>query len=476
MSEENYPKDSSMQNLVAAKTTITKSMPAIHLTVDPKTEMTLGAAKALNAVNYLMQMKTHGSRLGAKAYRDLLGAGSVTLTAKTYEFMALMGSSSRNVAYLRKLVNEVGSIRYSWDNKLEGNNLDLGFVNMFTSGRVHNGEVVFTIPPETRDLFITDKPVAVIDFLTLHENIGSKYGLTLNDLIQQQMFRSDEKNKTFTLKDSVLRNALNIKFKVEDGEIIYSYAKPADLKRKVIDVAVKDYNEAKLEYKVVECNYNKAMGEYYWTFQIEHHSEFERRAVLSELSGEILKISTALAEFGVSDQKKSELITSANNEYDVHFLLYCIQQTKNFKPKNKAAYFLSIFSNNKQAFDDVWAVRRLELENEKIARAEKHLAFIEAQKVEFKKQYKKAYINGIAARYNTYKEFPDGFGEALLAHCTERGRTLNAHLIVDAIKSKGDIDFASPAFQSFVGTWITDNMQAEMQEFVDTQTIIIPDF
>lgn len=458
-----------------AKPTITKSLPAIHFTIDPKTEMTLGAAKAFNAINYLMQMKTHASRLGPKAYSELLGEGSVTLSAKCSEFMSLLGCGSRNMAYLKKLVDEVGKMRYSWDNGLEGHNVDSGFVNMFTLGRVHNGEVVFTIPPDTRNLLITEKPVAVIDFLTLHANIDSKHGLSLNDLIQQEMFGLSDKTKVFTLRDSVLRNALNIKFKEVNGVIKYSYPKAADLKRKVIDVAVKDYNNADLEYKVVFWDYSKQNGEYFWTFKVEHHKEVQKKAVLSELSDEMLKITTSLSDFNVSEQKKAEIISSVNDEYDVQYLLYCIKQTKSAKPSNKAGYFLTIYGNNKAAFDDIWAVRKLELENERTAKAERHKAFIQQQKDEFAKQYKKAFANSIIDRYQNHREFPGNFGQQFKAYCKERGRTLNAHQMLDALEKSAEIDFASPVFLSFVSIWINENQQNELQEYVNSQTVVLPD-
>lgn len=459
----------------APKPTITKSLQAIHFTVDPKTEMTLGAAKAFNAVNYLMQMKTHNSRLGANAYNELLGEGSVLLSVKCTEFMSLIGCGSRNFAYLKKLVSEIGKMRYSFDNNLTGDEMDYYFTNMFTSGRIVNGEVIFVIPPHTRNLLITEKPVAVIDFITLHANIESKYGMALNDLIQQEMFDCEDATKTYTIEDTVLRNALKIKCKEENGVLRYSYAQPNELQRKVLSVAIADYNQAGLEYKVTDCSYAKSLGVIYWTFTIEHVNESNRKAILAEMSDDILKVSTALIDFKVSEHRRSQLITGIKNEFDLQYLIYCIQVVKEKKPANPPAYFSTVFDSNKQVFEDIWEVRKMQIEHERIKKAERHLSFLRQQKSEFKKQFYKAYAIGVADRYNSSKEIEPKLKAALIEHCKNLGRTLKAHEILESINSNAEIDFASPVFSAFYPDWIENNCQAELNQYVNTQTMNLTD-
>jgi hypothetical protein len=455
------------------KPTITKSLQAIHFTVDPKTEMTLGAAKAFNAVNYLMQMKTHNSRLSAGAYKQLLGEGSVLLSVKSNEFMSLIGCSSRNFDYLKKLVGEIGKMRYSFDNNLTGDDMDYYFTNMFTSGRIVNGEVIFVIPPHTRDLLISEKPVAVIDFITLHANIESKYGMALNDLIQQEMYNCEETTKTFTLEDSVLRNALKIKCKEENGVLRYSYHQPHELKKKVLAVAIADYNQAGLEYRVTDYSYTKSLGVIYWTFSIEHISEHNRKAILAEMGDDILKASTALVDFKVSEHRRNQLITGIKNEFDLQYILYCIQLVKQKKPTNPAAYFSTVFDSNKQVFEEIWDVRKLEIEKERVKKAERHVSFLKQQKAEFKKQFFKAYAIAVADRYKTSKEIEPKLKEALIEHCKKLGRTLKAHEIIESINSNADIDFASPVFSAFYPDWIENNCQEELNQYVNSQTINI---
>lgn len=457
------------------KTTISKSIEAIHFTVDPKTEMTLGSAKGFNAVNYLMQVKALNSKLSASAYNELLGDSSVTIKVKCAEFMSLIGSSSRNFAYLKKLVNEIGQMRYTHDNNRLDHGMSFSFVNMFTKGEIHNGEVIFIIPPETRTLLISDKPVAVIDFITLHSKIQSKFGIALNDIIQQQMHGIESESKVFTLNDATLRNALKIKYKTVDGVVKYSYHQPHDFQRKVLQIAVDDYNNAGMEFKVTDFKYEKQLGQIYWTFFVEHYNSVKRKEVIVEFSAEILKASATLTEFKVSDFMRGQIISNISCEFDVHYLLYCIQLTKEKKADTPAAYFIAVYENNKKAFTETWEIRKLEIESEKIKRAEKHLAFIRAQKEEFRKKFYKAYASSVADQFYRTNTFPFNLEEALINHCRSMGRTLKANEILNQIKEKRDIDFASPVFASFYPDWIENNCSDELNTFINNQTLILPD-
>lgn len=456
--------------------TITKSIEAIHFTVDPQTEMTLGAAKAFNAVNYLMQVKAHGSRLSPAEYNEQLGDGAVILKTKSSEFMTLIGCGSRNFEYLKKLINELGKMRISWDNLSTGSDVEAGFFNMFSSGRIQNNEVVLVIPPHTRNLLLTEKPVAVIDFITLHTKINSKYGMAINDIIQQQMYSHDQPTKTFVMEDSVLRNALKIKFVEVDGIRKYSYKEPKELQRKVLDVAINDYNQAELDFMVTCEGYKKSMGVIYWTFSVESRVESLRKLLIAEMTNDILDASGALMEFKVADFKRKQLLADITDEYSLQYLLYCIKVTKEQKNvTNKAAYLISIHDNNKDVFGEIWEVKKTEMEAERRRRAEGHRAFIEMQKEEFKKRFIKNFSARAAEQYNLQKSFAPDFKAALEEHCRSLGRQLNAHLFLKSLNESSELDFGSPVFGGFCAKWVESNCREDLEHYVKNQTIQLPD-
>lgn len=456
--------------------TITKSIEAIHFTVDPQTEMTLGAAKAFNAVNYLMQVKAHASRLSPAEYNEQLGDGAVILKTRSSEFMTLIGCGSRNFEYLKKLINELGKMRISWDNESTGSDVEAGFLNMFTRGHIQNNEVVLVIPPHTRNLLITEKPVAVIDFITLHTKINSKYGMAINDLIQQQMYNHDQPTKTFVMEDHVLRNALKIKFVEVDGVKKYSYKEPKELQRKVLDVAINDYNQAELDF-VVKCDgYKKSMGVIYWTFSVESRAESLRKLLIAEMTDDILNASGQLMEFKVADFKRKQLLADITDEYSLQYLLYCIKLTKEAKNvANKAAYLVSIHDNNKEVFGEIWEVKKTEMEAERRKRAESHRAFIDMQKAEFKKRFIKNFSGRMAEQYNLQKQFPSEFQIGLEEHCRSLGKSLNAHEFLKSLNAADQLDFGSPVFAGFCASWVEKKCHEELDHYVKNQTITLPD-
>jgi hypothetical protein len=454
---------------------ISKSMEAIHFTVDPRTEMTLGAAKAFNAVNYLLQTKVSESRLAPHEYNERLGDGSIILRAKASEFMTLIGSSSRNYEYLKNLINELGNIRFFYDNFGAGADMDAGFLNMFTSGRIQKNEVLLVIPPHTRNILITSKPVAVIDFITLHARIKSKYSMALNDIVQQQMFDHDKPSKTFVLRDEVLRNALKIKYKEVDGVKVYSYREPNEFKRKVIEVAIKDYNESELDFTVNLDSYKKVGGTVYWTLFIESRTETLKRLLLAEMSNEIIFASKALSEFRVGDFKRNQFISEIVDDYSLQYLLYCIKLTRETKGvSNKAAYLISIYDNNKQIFKQMWEQKKVETENERLKRAENHKAYIEMQKKEFRSRYIKIMMQNMIEYYREHKIFPEIFQEELITHCSNLRKTLNANVFIKDLTENFHLDSDSPVFRSFCALYVEKHHSEELTNYVNNQTIELP--
>lgn len=454
---------------------ISKSSEAIHFKPDPKTEITLGASKAFNAVSYLMQVKARRAGLSPAAFNQQLGNSSVELVAGCQDFMRLIGCNSKNYAYLDKLVQETGKMRAVWSNEANNEELDSGFMNMFTAGRIHKSMVHFIIPPETRALLLAERPVAVIEFISLHERINSKYGMALNDLVEQEMFDAGVAGKTFMIEDHKLRNALKLKSKIVDGKTVYAYPYPTDLLRKVLNVAVPDYNQAELNHRITNYTYDKVMGSVIWTFTVITKQESEKRLVASQFSDDILAVNTALIDFKMAEAKRSQIITSIADEYELHYLLFCVQQTKETpNVENKAAYFLKCVEKNRDAFAAVWDVRRLEKENERFEKAARHQAVIVEQKENFKRQFIKAVGNSYAESYQSSKQFSPQFEVLFKAHCAKMGRALKANEILDAVNSKQDFDFLSPVYLGFCATWVTEHMTDKLAEFVNNQTIILP--
>lgn len=456
---------------------ITKSSAAIYFRTDPNTEMTLGAAKALNVVTYLIQRRAHSAGLSPDAYNRKLGEGIVELDCSSSEFMMLIGCNSKNHDYLKSMVQEAGTMRYKWDNNQSNESMSAGFINAFIKGEVVNGRVRFELPPKTRRMLLTETPVAAINFIALHEKIQSKYGMALNDLIEERTFEERKATLTFTIDDENLRKALKIRATEVDGLIKYSYPFPTDLKRKVIDRAVNDYNNANLDFQILDdYGYKKVRGTIFWTFTVISRPESERRKLALEFTDELIAANIAMTEFHLPESTRAEIISSIADEYELNYVLFCIQQTKSAKDaKNKGGYFTTCYRNNRDAFASVWEVRKLNRIKEQADRAEQHMQFISLQKENFKKQFKKSYIAEIAEIYNKDRKLPSGFETAVREFCLPKGRTLNADVFLQSVENKGDIDFNSPVFAAFISTWIAEHCQEDMNHYVESQTIQIPD-
>lgn len=397
---------------------INKSHPSIHFTLDPKVIMTGAAAKGLNAVIYAMQRQARTLADSISEYHSKIGKGNTETVMPLSEFSKLVGFKGRNYDALRATVMDMGEMKVTWSNGLDGKNGEYGFHNLFVSAKVEAGKIRFVIPCESRELFINDKNVAVIDFMKVNDCLSSKYSIFLHDLIEEQMTQQIDQNAVALLgfTDDELRNCLKVPYEINDGHKKYSYPHPSRFIDKVLKPAISEYNLADMKYCVINFHHEKGK---IWYLQVSPVSKAYIRALEINRPDELLSLIVSLKAFGLNDAKRTEITNEIQNEKQFAYLQYCVELTKEkstSKSGQQGGYFLSILKNNSDAFDKIWdencRIRALEAE---VKRRAEHEA-IDKQKSLFRSQYIKNRVDNYLSSIYENEESLDDLIESVLLH------------------------------------------------------------
>lgn len=452
---------------------INKSHPSIHFTLDPKVTMTGAAAKGLNAVIYAMQRQARTMADSIAEYHAKIGKGNSETVMAISEFSKLVGFKGRNYEALRDTIMDMGALKVTWSNGIDGKDSAYGFHNLFVSAKVEDGKIRFVIPCESRELFINDKNVAVIDFMKVNDCLSSKYSIFLHDLIEEQMTQQIDQSAIAILgfSNEELRNGLKVPYEVVDGVKQYSYPIPSKFIDKVLKPAIKEYNLADMKYRVVDYRHEKGK---LWYLEVSPVSKSYLRALEIQRPDELLDLITALKRFGLNDAKRSEITNAIANEKEFAYLQYCVELTKeksNAKSGQQGGFFLSVMKNNTDAFDKIWEekfrIRTLEAE----IRRRTELESIDKQKSDYRSQYIKNRIDTYLASVYENEEQLDDLMEAVLAHLQESGHPLLKRYKLDI---EGGIlpDQHDPMVRT-VAMKQLDISDEEIAEFVNMQPIVI---
>ncbi|WP_240224603.1 replication initiation protein [Rheinheimera hassiensis] len=400
------------------RTLITKSHPSIHFTLDPKVSMTGAAAKGLNALIYAMQRQARYLSDNITEYHAKLGKGNTVIQMPISEFAKLIGVSSRNYQAFKKTIYEMGDMKVTWSNDEKGAAGNFGFHNLFVRAEVKDSGLEFVIPPESRELFINDKNVAVIDFVKVADCLSSKYSIFLHDIIEESMNGIADHSQVNVLQftNEELRNALKVPYDLKAGEKTYSYPQPSRFIDKVLKPAVSEYNAAEMKYHILGYNHDRGRV---WHFEIIPLSKTYIRRLELERPDELHALIMAMKQFGLNELNRSEFINSVVDEKDFEYLLYCKDVTlKNTRKVNGNAggFFRTVFKNNSEQFNKIWEIACKEREIASVARRNKEQEHIDKQKEAHKTAYIKNRIDAFLKPIYENEDALDEFMEALMVH------------------------------------------------------------
>jgi hypothetical protein len=452
---------------------INKSHPSIHFTLDPKVTMTGAAAKGLNAVIYAMQRQARTMADSIVEYHAKIGRGNSETVMAISEFSKLVGFKGRNYEALRDTIMDMGALKVTWSNGVEGKDGAYGFHNLFVSAKVEDGKIRFVIPCESRELFINDKNVAVIDFMKVNDCLSSKYSIFLHDLIEEQMTQQVDQSAIAILgfSNEELRNGLKVPYEMVDGVKQYSYPIPSKFIDKVLKPAIREYNEADMKYRVVDYRHEKGRV---WYLEISPVSKSYLRALELQRPDEILELITALKGFGLNDAKRSEITNSIANEKEFAYLQYCVDLTREkstAKSGQQGGFFLSVLKNNTDAFDKIWEeksrIRTLEAE----VRRRTELDAIDRQKSEYRSQYIKNRIDSYLATVFENEDQMDELMEAVLLYLHESGHPLYKRYKLNI--EGGSLPGQDDPMVRIVAQQRLDISEDEISAFVAMQPIVI---
>lgn len=403
---------------VQSRTLINKSHPSIHFTLDPKVSMTGSAAKGLNSLIFAMQRQARQLSDSILDYHSKLGKGNTVIHMQMAEFSRLIGVSSRNYEALKRAIFEMGGLKVTWSNDETGSHANYGFHNLFVRAEVRDSLIEFVIPPESRELFINDKNVAVIDFVKVAESLSSKYSIFLHDIIEENMAKvvDHSVNNILEFTNDELRNALKVPYDFVDGKKKYSYSTPSKFIDKVLRPAITEYNAAEMKYRILGFVHVKGK---IWSLEIIPVSKSYLRQLEIERPDDLHELIVSLKHFGLNELNRNEFINSVETEKDFEYLLYCRDVTiKNSRMKNGSAggFFRTVFKNNQDTFDTIWQTSIKEREIANASKRKRELELIESQRNEYRAEYIRNRVDALLEKIYVDEDKLDEFMERLVLY------------------------------------------------------------
>jgi 3-methyladenine DNA glycosylase AlkC len=459
---------------------IKKSKEAIHYLVNPELDIPANAIKGLNALQFQLQDEIRASNLTIAEYHERLGDAPLKLRIPMSRFLALMSLKTGNYEYLRDFLGSMEDIKVKWDSVDGKGSFDIGFVNLFAAARINNRCVEFQLTKEARILLASEENVAVIDFIKVAEKLKSRYSMHMNDLIEEHM-QGRKGNQTFTIDDDTLRVALKIPYTIKDKVRIYSYKYPSELKQKVLDRVIVEYNEADMGFKInsveaIKSQFDKTVM---WSFDISSKAILLRNQVASEFSGEILEISHKLKKYGVSEASRVAILNGLVNEFEVAYAQYCIDKVAEALQRevktNPGGYLVKAMKNNRESFESVWEVRLRERQLAKKAEAARRQKKIEDQIMEHRNNFISKKVDEVVSQITLgsldYEIYRLDFQNFLKTFCISAIQRKWYKSVVN-----GDIEVSEIVKSHFFRGFLSSNLEideVEINEYIRSRSLTI---
>lgn len=457
---------------------ISKSRANIHYQLAPDTKLTTTAVKALYVFTYFIQnfAKKYDS---TAAFNSAYGTGNIEISIPKYMlFKYTVGATagdkvgSRNYKILTEVFEELKDLSITWDNKEEEGKEHRGFHRLFPGIEEFQGDVIFTVPSRVRQFFVNDSPVAVIDWVRINENISSRYGIFLNEVVEEKMYGSTENSASLNFSDDELRNALKIQYTLDSSTQTKIYSNPtrSSLKAKVLKPAIDQYNKAELNFELSNLEFSKTDN--VWYLDVHRRETQVISRIAADYPDEFLRIYDFLTRIKLSKVAKEKLVSRLTVEKEVRYILYLIdimeENTEQIK-KSISGYFMGCYEANRADFEMRWK----EIQSKQLRDIEKQkldaIANIQLQNETFRKQYKE----------NQYKKYIDDvlIGKIKSSEYLEQYKAfLKKSLMISSFKqefedltSNQSINPESMPFRGFVTEQVKID-EKECAKFISNQT------
>lgn len=456
---------------------ISKSKASIHYMLGPGVKLTTTAVKTMNVFMYFIQSLAKNLPT-ADAFNRSIGTGNLEVSIpKTLLFNYTVGASSdgksrsRNYKILNDVIAELKQLEINFDNHQEEGREDRGFMRVFPGIREYNGSVIFTVSSAAREVFVNDNTVAKIDFVRVNEEFSARYGMHLNDLIEERMFTSTENYASLAFTDEEIRNGLHVQYSLNDeGEKVYSNKDNGSLKAKVIQPAIEQYNEACLTFECLNVEFNKE--EQMWFIDIQRRKSRLFSLISREFPDEIVRIQTFFSTIKLNKAARVKLEESLISEKEVSYMLYIIEIVEENQArvtKSLSAYFVGCYQQNREKFEADWEAIKAKQLLEKQKKRLETIKTLNEQNQRFREDFIKMtqdnFREAVAVGQISSSEYRDAYSSFL-----------SKSLLIPAFKQEhqqlqesGLVCVDSMPFRSFASQHVQID-ENECQRYISNQT------
>ena len=456
---------------------IQKSRSNIHYELSPGTKMTATAAKTLYVFTYFIQSMAKKFPSIA-AFNADFGTGSTEVTIPKYQlFKYTVGAStdqktgSRNYKILRDVIDELKELSISWDNKAEEGKENRGFIRVFPSIVELNGDITFTVPSKVRQFFVDDNYVASIDWMKVNESISSRYAIFLNEIIEERMFGLSETAASLNFTDDEIRTALKVTYTVDDsGRKTYINPTLGSLKAKVLTPAITQYNDARLTFEVLNCEYRASEG--YWFIDITRRIPQLITRANTLFPDEMIRINTFFSSIRLSTSAKEKYTLTLTNEKEIRYILYLIdifEENKKRVTTSLAGYFNGCYQSNRDHFELSWEdiQNKQRLEKEKNKQLAKEA--IAKQNSQFREDFIKMQHEKFRISVLDDKVQDFSYLDAYKTFLTKSLMIPSFKQELEVLSRNGNVNADSMPFRSFVTEYVKID-ESECRLYVSRQT------
>lgn len=456
---------------------ISKSRANIHYTLEPGAKQTTTAVKTLYVFTYFIQSlaKDFGS---AVAFNRSIGTGLLDVTiSKSALFKYTVGASgdeksgSRNYKILNDVIEELKELSLNFDNFEEEGKEDRGFIRVFPGIREKNGNVIFTVSSAAREFFVSDNSVAFIDWVKVNESFSGRYGIHLNEVIEERMFGSSESSASLAFTDEEIRNALKVQYSLtDDGEKLYSNPTNGSLKAKVLTPAVEQYNRAGLTFEVLGVEFNKSEG--FWFIDILRRKSQLITKLSTQFAEEFVRIQTFFSEIKLNKAAREKYENTLTSEMEIAYVLYLIdivEENQSRITKSLSAFFVHCYHQNRESFDRDYAAIKAKQRQEKELKRQETIRLVNEQNQRFRDEFIKMAHDNFRDAVATGKISSTEYQEAYSTY-------LSKSLLIPAFKEEyqrlresGLVFVDSMPFRSFASQHVVID-ETECKRYVSNQT------
>jgi hypothetical protein len=339
--------------------TLNKSSAAISFNSNGGT-ISLVQHRAINSALFSAQRQIHERYKSYEEFELVYGNSSYDFSVPWSTFLKYMGWTSNATEKAKASIDALEELRFSWDVLKDNGDSSVGFQRFITKAEITNGILKFRMDHEIRKKLLSDETNVELDLLITNRSFNNKYASFLYEHLCNVLKASSKTNWVIAIED--FREIMNIPYKKDGKNKIYSYPSFSKLRLKVIEVAINGINN--VENFVFTVEYEKIT-----TGKLTTHLKFfisDKPIDKSNLMDEDLLLTRlafkgSLKRYGLYNSVKDLLDSTIEEEYQ--YLVYCFRLYE--KAHNSLAekgnpigapvkYFKAMLQKNKSSFDVHW--------------------------------------------------------------------------------------------------------------------------